>query len=491
MLQMKKTINNLPYYNLYINGQWIESNTKNFIAVENPANEEIFAYVTNANSTDVQYALKSAEEAQKSWQRLSPIKRAKYLETLAEKLEEKKDYFAELIVREQGKIYKEALGEVNDTIEYIMYAKEAASRIRGDILPAPEENCELMIKKVPYGVAVCLCAWNYPLALVGRKLGPALVTGNTVVIKPHELTPVATVELFKLIHEVGFPEGVVNLITGNGPDVGNQLVTSPITRIVSITGSVRAGQMIYQAAAPNVAGLILELGGKAPFIVLEDADINKAVEAAVISRYSNCGQICVCCDMIFVQESIAEKFTQKLVERVSKIKVGDPLSEEIEMGPKVSKADLDKIHHIVQETVSQGAHIAIGGKPLKGGIYEKGFWYEPTVLTNVSKDMCAAVDEIFGPVLPVIIISNLDEAIQIANASPYGLAAYLFTKDYSKFVHVSNVLEVGTIFYNQGITGYRNGFHSGHKLSGLSGEDGEYGIEAYLLKRSLYIRHGN
>lgn len=471
---------------MYINGQWLESHSNEYIEVQNPANEEIVAYVTSADANDVQYALETSEKAQLKWQALSPMERGSYLVALAEKLKEKKEYFAKLLVLEQGKTYRDALGEVDGTIEYFLSAVESYKWITGDV-SSSRNNQLVMVKKVPYGVTLGLCAWNFPLALIGRKLGPALITGNTMIVKPHELTPVASVEFFQLIDEVGFPPGVVNLITGSGPEVGNLLVSSPKTRFISVTGSVKAGQAIYKAAAENIAGLCLELGGKAPFIVLEDADIDKAVEAATVSRFANCGQICVCCDMVFVHEKIADEFTEKLLKRVSKIRVGDPFSEETEMGPKVSKADLEKIHNIVKKTVEQGGKIAIGGEPLKGGIYDKGFWYPPTILTDVAPGMSAAVDEIFGPVLPILRIKDLDEAIQIANDSPYGLAAYIFTSDYSKFLEITNVLQVGTVYFNEAITGYSHVYHSGHKLSGLGGEDGEYGIEGYMQKRVLYM----
>lgn len=487
MATMMKTKDRYNYYNLYMDGQWIESKSEQFFEVLNPADESVVAYVTSADESDVQLALESSTKAQKSWEALSPFERAEYIKVLMVKLEEKKEHFAKLLVMEQGKTYKEALVEVDDTIAYMAMAVAAAGRIKGDILAGPTGDKMLMIKKVPYGVTLGLCAWNYPLALVGRKLAPALVTGNTMIIKPHELTPLATIEFFKLVHEAGLPKGVVNLITGDGPQVGSQLVSSPLTKLISVTGSVKAGQAIYKAASQNIAGLCLELGGKAPFIVLEDADIDKAVEAAAIARYANCGQICICCDMIFVQESIREEFTAKLLEKVAQIKVGDPFDPTTDMGPKVSKGDLDKIDRIVKETVAQGGKILAGGAPLKGGIFDQGYWYEPTVLGDVTPDMTAAVDEIFGPVLPILSIKSLEEAIDLANASPYGLAAYLFTSDYSKFMKTSETLDVGTIFYNQGIAGYTHGYHSGHKLSGLGGEDGEYGIDWFLQKRSLYV----
>lgn len=476
-------------YLLYINGEWIAPETGEIMEVENPSNEEIIGYVSNAGEKEIDMALQAAADAQKNWSELPVIERVKYLRKLVELTLEKKEDLAKMLTLEQGKPYNEALGEVDDAILYLENAIENAGRIKGDLITGVGTNEKVTIDKVPYGVVVALCAWNYPLALVTRKIGPALITGNTVVLKPHELTPLTTAEYFKLIDLAGFPKGVVNLITGTGAETGSRLVEDSRTRLVTVTGSVRAGQAIYKSASKNISGLIMELGGKAPFIVLEDADIDKAVESAVISRYTNCGQICVCCDMIFVQESVAEEFTQKLLERVKKIKVGDPFDPNTDMGAKTSKSDLEKIDSIVKRTVAAGAKLACGGKRLCGQGFEKGYWYEPTVLTDVTINMPAAQDEIFGPVLPILKIKNYEQAVEMTNSSSYGLACYLFTKDYGIINRSSSDLEVGTIFVNRAVGGNMNVYHNGHKLSGLGGEDGEYGIEDFLQKRVTYLSY--
>ncbi|MBO2942392.1 aldehyde dehydrogenase [Paenibacillus sp. F411] len=486
---MKAEHNGQEYYRLYIDGQWVDSSSAKLIEVQNPANEEVIGRVSDAAASDVQKALESSEKAQLQWQRLPAVKRAAYLVKLVEKVKEKRDFLARLLVLEQGKTYGEALGEVDDTMAYMMYAAESANKIKGDILPSNREGEILQIRKVPYGVTIGLCAWNYPLALLGRKLGPALVTGNTMIIKPHELTPIASAEFFNLIHEAGFPPGVANFVTGTGAEVGQLLVSSPITKLVTVTGSVRAGQQIYKAASDNITALSLELGGKAPFIVLEDADIDKAAEAAVSARFANCGQVCVCSEMVLVHEKVADEFTAKLLEHMKSIKVGDPFDPSVTMGPKANGNDLIKIDDIVQETVAQGASIAWGGKRPSGGIFDKGYWYEPTILVDVKPDMAAAQKEIFGPVLPIVRISSFEEAIDIVNASELGLSAYLFTNDMKKMMHGTDVLQVGTVFLNQGMSGCMQGYHSGHKLSGLGGEDGEYGLEGYLQKRTIYMNY--
>ncbi len=376
-------------------------------------------------------------------------------------------------------------------IAYIASALENISRIKGDILPGLDAEDVVTVEKVPYGVVVALCAWNYPLALVGRKIGPALITGNTVVLKPHELTPLATIEFFKLVEKAGFPKGVLNLITGSGTQAGETMVAHPETRLVTVTGSVGAGKAIYKTAANNIAGLILELGGKAPFMVMEDADIDKAVEAAVVSRFGNCGQVCICCDTIYIQEKVKAEFMEKLLKRIGQIKVGDPMNPETNMGPKMSQEDVDKIMNIIDASVKAGASIACGGGRPEGAEFETGYWLAPTVLDNVTIDMAAAKEEIFGPLLPVITVKDFDQAVEYANDSPYGLAAYLYTENHKLIRRATKELEVGTVFVNRPIFGLMHVYHCGHKMSGFNGEDGEYGIHDFLQKRVIYAKYEN
>ncbi len=473
----------------FINGGFVKQDNGSYFEVENPSTEEIIGYAADASNNQVDFALESASEAYTNWSMLSIIEREKYLNALIGLIQEDKENLARLLTLEQGKTYKDALCEVDDTILYIREACDTAKRLKGDIYESMNPGEKVSVEKVPYGVCIALCAWNYPLALVGRKIGPALITGNTVIVKPHELTPLTTAEFFKLVEKANFPKGVINLVMGKGIASGQRLVESKHTRLVSLTGSVGAGQGVYRSSANNIAKLILELGGKAPFIVLEDADIEKAADAVVISRYANCGQICICADMVFVQESIAEKFTQAVLSRVKNIKVGNPFDESTFMGAKLSKQDLEKIDCIVQKTVAEGGTLLYGGKRPDGAEFKKGHWYMPTILTDVTMDMAAAKDEIFGPVLPIIKIQDFDEAIKYTNASEYGLAAYLFTQNYSTITTASRVLEVGTVFVNTEVTAYFNVYHNGHKLSGIGGEDGEYGVDEYLQRRVTYAKY--
>lgn len=478
----------IQHYPCYINGEFVNASNGATFTIENPANECVWATMPDCTKDDVQQALETSQTAFYAWKQLPAIQRAQYIYKIIDGLKAKRDLFAQLLVKEQGKTLPEAYGEFDDTLNYLSYSAEAARRIEGNIFPSDNSNEQLWIQKVPYGVTLGLCAYNYPLALIGRKIGPALVTGNTMVLKAHEATPVTASEFCKVVHEAGVPAGVINMVSGSGIDVSSQLVTHPITRLVSLTGSTRAGQAIYKASSENVSGLVLELGGKASFVVLKDADLDKAVEAAVISRYANCGQVCICNELVLVEESIAEEFTQRVIERVKQISVGDPLGN-FTMGPSVTKAGLARIDQIVKDTVSQGATLALGGSRPEGQEFENGHWYKPTVLTGVTPEMTAAKEEIFGPVMPIIAVKDYEEALSITNNREDGLSSYIYTKDINKIMHAINNMEVGTVFVNKQICGYIQGYHSGHKRSGTGGEDGIYGIEEYLQKRAVYLAH--
>ncbi|KAA1246405.1 aldehyde dehydrogenase family protein [Aquimarina sp. RZ0] len=481
----------IKHYQCYINGEWLDTSGREVIEVENPATNEVFSTVTACTVSDVQYALETSEQAQKSWGLLPAQTRANYIYAICDKLKSEREHFAELLVMEQGKTYAEALGEVTDTIRYMSYSAEAARRIQGAVFPSENPNERLTIYKVPYGVTVALCAFNYPLALIGRKLGPALVTGNTIILKPHELTPITTAEFCRLVHDAGVPKGVINMVSAKNAQAASLLVESPITKLISLTGSTNAGRAMYRAAADNITGMILELGGKAPFIVCRDADIDRAVEAAAISRYANCGQVCICNEMVMVDERIADEFTEKLIQRVKQIRVGNPFDTKNHMGPNVSKIGLDRVRKLVQENIAEGAELVLGGGRPEGKVFEKGNWFAPTILTNVKNGDATTKHELFAPILPIIKVSGFEEAMAMSNAREEGLSAYLYTNDYRIHQKAIDSLEVGTIFINKGIVGYIQGYHSGHKTSGLGGEDGIYGIEEYLQKRTIYMDYSN
>ncbi len=473
------------YYQCFIDNEFIDASNGARMPVVNPANGEQWAEVPACTEDDVDRALESAQKAQKSWALLPPIERANHIYAIAAGLEKERDLLEQLLVQEQGKSRAEAAGEVTDTIRYMTYSAEAARRLRGDILPSDNPREQLFIYKVPYGVTLGLMAYNYPLALIGRKVGPALVTGNTMIIKPHEATPVTASVFCRIVQEAGVPAGVINMLTGTGAEVGAPLTESPIVRMITLTGSIRAGQMIAEASAKNITALSLELGGSAPFIVLKDADIDAAVEAAVIARFANAGQVCICNETVLVEEEIADEFTEKLLKRAAEVKLGDPATNG-GMGPITTPGALERVERIVADSVASGAKVALGGQRPTDPEFAAGNWYEPTVLVDATPDSAAVQEEIFGPVLPIVRVKDYEEALAIANDRPDGLSAYLWTQNPSVYMDAIQRLETGTIFLNSGIIGYIQGYHNGHKLSGVGGEDGMHGIEGYLQKRTVY-----
>lgn len=471
------------FYKCFIDNEWVEAANGARLEVTNPATGEVWAEVPACTGAEVERALESSQRAQKAWMMLPPVERAAYLYRIAKGIERERDLFEDLLVKEQGKPRAEAAGEVTDTIRYMTYSAEAARRLRGDILPSDNPREQLFIYKVPYGVTLGLCAYNYPLALIGRKVAPALVTGNTMILKPHEATPVTASVFCRIVEEAGVPAGVINMVTGTGAEVGAPLVESPIVRMITLTGSIRAGQAIARASAQNITALSLELGGSAPFIVLKDADLDKAAAACATARFANAGQVCICSESVLVEEVVADAFTEKLLDHAAKVRVGDPATNG-GMGPITTADALARVERIVAESVAGGATVALGGKRPEG--MSGGNWYEPTVLTGATPDTAAVREEIFGPVLPVVRVKDYEEALSIANARPDGLSAYLWTQNPSVYMDAIQRLETGTIFLNSGIAGLVQGYHNGHKLSGLGGEDGMHGIEGYLQKRTVY-----
>ena len=476
-------------YQLYINGQWEDSVSNELDTVYSPTTEEVVGQVQNGNEADALRALQAAEAAQQSWRTTPPRQRAELLFKFAQEIKANADYLAELLVKEQGKLLKVAKMEVAVTASFIEYACEDARRIEGDIIPSDNPGEQIWIQKVPKGVVVAITAWNFPLALAGRKLGPALVAGNTLVIKPTEETPLATLELGYIADKVGIPPGVLNIVTGPGSTMGNALVQSPITKMVTMTGSTPVGQIIAKTAAQNLTHVQLELGGKAPFIVFEDADIDAAVDAALHSRFDNCGQVCTCNERMYLQESIYDVFMEKFMAKVKALKIGDPMLDDTDLGPKVNANEIKNMEALVATSVAEGATVAYGGKQPQGAEFEKGHWFEPTILTNVTQDMTIVHKESFGPILPVLKFSEFDEVIRYANDSEFGLAAMVFTNDVNKIMKCTSELEYGEVYINRGHGEQHQGFHNGLKLSGTGGEDGKYGFDQYLEKKTFYVNY--
>ncbi|MEP2687580.1 aldehyde dehydrogenase [Maribacter dokdonensis] len=476
-------------YEMFIDGSWVTSTSGETIDIINPSTEEVYAKVQNGTVAEAVQALEAADRAQKEWKKVPARKRAELLYKFADEIKANADKLAELLVKEQGKLLKVAKMEVAVTASFIEYACEGARRIEGDIIPSDNPNEQIWIQKIPRGVVVAITAWNFPLALAGRKIGPALVAGNAIVVKPTSETPLATLELGHLAKKVGLPDGLLNIITGPGRAMGTALVENPITKMVTMTGSTPVGQQIAKMAAQNLTHVQLELGGKAPFIVFEDADIDAAVDAALHSRFDNCGQVCTCNERMYVHEDIYHEFMNKFIQKTKALKVGDPMLEDSDMGPKVNKSELEHMEHLVKVSLDEGATIATGGKRLSGGEFDKGYWFEPTVLTDVTQDMTIVHEESFGPILPVLKFKDFDEVVGFANDCEYGLAAMVFTNDMNKIMRCNDELEYGEIYVNRGHGEQHQGFHNGYKLSGSGGEDGKYGFEQYMEKKTFYVRH--
>lgn len=488
MPAMKEPVNGVPRYRHFINGQWVDSTVKEWIEVENPATGQVIASVPKGSADDADRALVAAQAAQPGWEAMPPADRGKLLTALARLILENRDRLARLVVAEQGKPLQEARGEIEGTALYLTYAAEEARRITGDILPSDSPDEQVWIERVAHGVVVGLTAWNYPAALTARKMGPALIAGNTIVIKSHEGTPLSAFEIAQLSTQLDFPPGVINVVSGTGEGLGAALVAHPIPRLITLTGSVRAGKEIFRAAADDLKILRLELGGKAPFIVAEDADIGAAVKAAVASRFENCGQICISNERMYVHERIADEFTEKFVKAVKGLKVGDPLSL-VDVGPKFSGPELDKVERMVKAAVAGGARVLTGGNRLTEGEFARGHWYEPTVLSTFDNRLPIMQDEVFGPVIPIMKVTDFDEGLRLANESRYGLSAYVFTKDLRRLMRLIRELKFGEIYVNRPGGDAVHAHHAGLRHSGIGGEDGKYGLDAYFQKKTIYVNY--
>jgi lactaldehyde dehydrogenase / glycolaldehyde dehydrogenase len=473
---------------MYIGGSWATASETR--PVINPADESVIADVPEADEGHAGQALEAARRAQREWARKSGVERGAVLKAVADVIRDRREELARLVVAEQGKTITEARGEVGDAAAGFFDYYATFERAQVGTMFAPDEtNEQLFVRSVPYGVVVGIIPWNYPAALFARKVAPAIMAGNTIVLKPHEDTPLSALALAGVLEEAGVPPGVVNVVTGAGRTVGDALVRHPITRMVSMTGSVRGGREILAAAAENITPVSLELGGKAPFIVLEDADVVAAVENAVDARFWNCGQVCTCNERTYVQRAIYDEFVERFVEAASSLRMGDPTREDVQMGPKVNEPELDKVEALVKGAVDQGAEIVLGGRRPEGEEFERGYWFEPTVLTGTTNDMDIVQREVFGPVLPIQPFDDFDEVVGFANDSPYGLTAYVFTSDLHKAMRAIDDIDFGEIYVNKIGPEQLQGFHTGYRLSGMGGDDGPYGYERYLRRKTVYLHY--
>ncbi len=474
---------------MFIEGQLCDSSNGEVIEVLNPYNGDIVGSVPKGTKEDADKALVAAQKVQKTWSKLTAVQRGVYVSELADIMQEHKEELAQLLTKEHGKIISEARGEVMGAIGFLRYAVESARRIEGEFITSENINETAWIQRVPYGVVVGIVAWNFPLALAARKIGNALICGNTMVLKPPSETPLTVMRYAELVaQKSSIPSGVLSFITGSGRVCGDALVRNDITQLVTLTGSTGAGIEVFRAAADNVVDVHLELGGKAPYIVMDDADIDKAAECAYIARFSNCGQICTCNERMYIHEAVYDEFKEKFLSHVKKAVVGNPLDEKTTLGPKVSAVEVEKLHEMREQAVAQGGKVILdmteANKPS-----ENGNWFYPTILeVNDNKNVLMQT-EIFGPMVAMMKVSSLDEAIVCANDCEYGLSAYLFSDSSKKIMQAANELEFGELYINRENGELLNGFHNGYKKSGLGGEDGKHGLEGYLQKKMVYVNY--
>ena len=461
----------------YINGTWQES-AKTFPVID-PANGEVLAHVADLGAADVRTAIAAADAAWPAWRQLTAKQRATILRAWHDLILANADDLAMLMTREQGKPLAEAKGEIAYGASFIEWFAEEGKRVYGDIIPSPANDRRLMVLKQPIGVCAAITPWNFPNAMITRKVAPALAAGCTVVVKPAEQTPLSSLALAELAHRAGFPAGVFNVVTGSAdaaPIIGAELTANPTVRKLSFTGSTEVGRLLMAQCAPTVKKLSLELGGNAPFIVFDDADIDAAVEGAMASKYRNAGQTCVCANRLLVQDGIYDAFAEKLARRVADLSVGAGIEPGVAQGPLIDTAALAKVEAIVADAVHRGARVLTGGQRHARG----GTFFQPTVLTQVHAGMRCAREEIFGPVAPLFRFKNEAEAIELANATEYGLAGYFYARDLGRVWRVAEALEYGIVGVNTGLISNEVAPFGGVKQSGIGREGSRYGIDEYL-----------
>jgi lactaldehyde dehydrogenase/glycolaldehyde dehydrogenase len=474
----------LKRYEMLIDGEFAA--VAKTLEVVNPATEEVISEVPSGTVDDVNRAVLAAEKAQKPWAALPAIRRAAHLREIAALVRANRESLARVITAEQGKIISLAQVEVDFSADYLDYMAEFARRYEGEIIQSDRPGENILLYKAPIGVVAGILPWNFPFFLIVRKMAPALVTGNTIVIKPSSETPNNAFEFARLVAQSSLPRGVFNLVSGPGALVGNALASHPRVGMVSLTGSVEGGVAVMRAAAANVTKVSLELGGKAPAIVAADADLDLAVRAIRASRIINTGQVCNCAERVYVHESVAAEFTAKITTAMRRTVVGDPLDPATEMGPLVSKRQRELVGAAVEQALADGARLECGGG---NHASERGYYFQPTVLTNCRQRTAIMQREIFGPVLPIATFQTLDEAIANANDCEYGLTSSIYTRSLDVAMRASNELKFGETYVNRENFEAMQGFHAGWRKSGIGGADGKHGLEEYLQTHVVYMNY--
>ncbi|MEI2682070.1 aldehyde dehydrogenase [Erwinia aphidicola] len=471
---------------MYINGEFVENRADRWIDVINPATEALLSRIPEGSVEDAQRAIDAAEAAQPGWEALPAVERGAWLHKIAAGVRSRAAELTATIVAEGGKTQELAETEVLFTADYLDYMAEWARRYEGEIVQSDRAQENILVFKKAIGVTTGILPWNFPFFLIARKAAPALLTGNTIVMKPSELTPNNAIIFAQIVHQIGLPAGVFNLVTGYGPVIGQELAANPKVGMVSLTGSVGAGIATMQAAAKNVTKVSLELGGKAPAIVMNDADLDLAVKAIVASRMINSGQVCNCAERLYVQAGVYDQVVERLSAAFKQVTFGDPATQKgLDMGPLITAAALQRVEQKVADAVAAGAKVVTGGK--RAG--STGFFFEPTLLINVERKMNIMQEETFGPVLPVMKFSTLDEAIALANDSEYGLTSSIFTQNINTAMLALKKLKFGETYINRENFEAMQGFHAGWRKSGIGGADGRHGLEEYLQTHVAYLQY--
>ncbi len=460
----------------YINGEWVNADSGKTVEVNNPATGEILGTVPNCAGSDTKRAIEAAHKALEGWKSMLAADRAKILKKWADLQIEHIDDLAKILTTEQGKPIAQSKAEITGGASYVEWMAEEGRRIYGDIIPTHNKTHRLVTFKQPIGVCAMVTPWNFPSSMITRKCGPALAAGCTVVLKPSEMTPYSALALMELAERAGIPKGVINIVVGDAPPIGKEMTESPIVKKLSFTGSTPVGKMLMAQCANTVKKVSLELGGNAPFIIFDDANIDDAVAGAIASKFRNSGQTCVCANRIFVQEGIYDKFAEKFTAAVSAMKVGSGMEDGVEQGPLINIKAVEKVEDHVKDATSKGGKVTTGGKRHALG----QSFFEPTVVTGATTDMKFFRDETFGPLAPLFKFKTDEEAVKLANDTEYGLAAYMYSNNMQRIWKVSEALEYGMVGVNSVMIVAAQAPFGGWKQSGIGCEGSKYGIEDYL-----------
>ncbi|KMY48516.1 NAD-dependent succinate-semialdehyde dehydrogenase [Peribacillus loiseleuriae] len=463
----------MNHYGIFVNGEWSDYGLDK-IEVRNPATNEVIATVPNGGADEANKATDAAYDAFQGWAGLSVYERSELIWKWHRLIEERKEELGYIMTMEQGKPLKEAIGEISYANGFLSWYAEEGKRVYGETIPATQANKRLFVSKQPVGVVAVITPWNFPAAMITRKVAPALAVGCTVVIKPSELTPLTAIKLVELAEQAGIPKGIINVVTGDANAIGTAWIEDNRVRKLTFTGSTKVGKLLMKGAADTVKKISLELGGHAPVIVVADADLDKAVAGVLNSKFRNAGQTCVCANRVYVHESIYDTFIEKLVLKVKTLKVGNGFEEGTDIGPLINQSAVDKVLAHIKDAIDQGAKLETGG------MGQNGLFLEPTILSNIDDSMLCMQEETFGPLAPIASFKTDEEAIKRANQSNYGLAAYVFTENISRGIRITEALEFGIVGLNDGLPSTPQAPFGGFKQSGLGREGGHQGIEEYL-----------